>query len=182
MSDTTLLTLEVVQFTNLQDWVWRLKNSRGRVLGEYAVKLDAKAPDYAAFLDLDTYLRANAAPDNRRDDERRLLAEVGAWIGGRVLGPIADLIIKAGTPAVVRVMVPPQAEALLYRPLDLGYAEDRRFAERRPLSLQDVSFVFELGDGRSHAPSRRRAAGGKGEETPAFSQPIPVFGRRHHIV
>src|SRR6266478_4351562 len=141
MSDTTLLTLEVIHFKDLQHWVWRLNNSRGRVLEEFTVDLDAGAPEYAAFLDLDTYLRANAAPDNYREDERKLLAEVGAWIGHSVLGPIAYRIIETGSPVVVRVVIPLEpasASALLYRPIELAYVRGQ------PLALRDVSFVFEL--------------------------------------
>jgi esterase/lipase superfamily enzyme len=154
MSDTSLLTLEVVRFIDMQHWDWRLKNSRGRVLGERAVELDATAPEYAGFLDLDTYLRDNAAPDNRRNDERRLLAEVGAWIGRRVLGPIANRITETRTPTVVRVVVPVEtasASTLLYRPLELAHVDGQ------PLALQDVSFVFELDEIGSRTLPRRHS-------------------------
>ena len=41
-NDTTLLTLEVVDFKDEKHWVWRLKDSVGRVLGTHAVNLERK--------------------------------------------------------------------------------------------------------------------------------------------
>jgi len=73
-----------------------------------------------------------------------LLGRIGAWLGPTLLGPIAERILQHGTPSVVRVIVPPEAEGLLYFPLELAHAKDK------PLSLQDVSLVFEV---KGEAPS-----------------------------
>jgi len=47
-----------------------------------------------AFADLPGYLRWHVAPDRRAGDEARIVAEVGAWIGSQVLGPVAGALAR----------------------------------------------------------------------------------------
>lgn len=56
-----------------------------------------------------------------------------------MLGPVAAAMAKA-RPVTVRVVVPGEARALLFRPLELAHAGGR------PLSLQDVTLVMQAGE------------------------------------
>jgi hypothetical protein len=135
------LKLEICDYKDASHWYCRLLDGHGKLLADHEVKLNPAEPEYEAFIDLRDYLRHRAAPDRREADEKRLIAQVGAWIGRNVYGPIADKILAAGTPAVARVEIPAEPEeasGLLYRPWELGHAGGR------PLALQDVSLVFEI--------------------------------------
>lgn len=66
-----------------------------------------------------------------------------SWIGSQLLGPIAAALARK-RPATVRVVVPAAAEALLFRPMELAHAD------RRPLSLQDVTLVMQAGRESGH--------------------------------
>ena len=135
------LRLEIADFKDADHWRWVLKDAIGAFLGDHAVALDPRDPKYGALLDLSGYLRYYAAPDKRDADERRLLQEVGAWIGANVLGSgICEKILAHGfPPAIVRAIVPPTAaERLLVMPLEMAHARGK------PLALQEVSLVFEI--------------------------------------
>ena len=89
MSENEALRLEVTDFTDRDRW--RLTDAAGKFLADHQVALDPAEAEYAAFLDLEAYLDQYAAQDKWPEDEVRLIEEVGAWIGGRVLGPVATL-------------------------------------------------------------------------------------------
>src|SRR5215469_2697871 len=132
------LRLEIAEFTDANHWRWRLTDDGGAFLADHTVALDPNDPKYPALFDLPAYLTHYAAPDRRDEDERRLLQEVGAWIGETVLGPIGEKILGHGfPPIVVRVVVPEHAEQLLVMPLEIAHARGK------PLALQGVSLVFE---------------------------------------
>jgi CHAT domain len=132
------LRLEVAEFTDANHWRWLLTDTAGAFLADHTVALDPADPKYQALFDLPGYLRYYAAPDRRDQDERRLLHEVGAWIGETVLGRgIAEKIAQGYPPIVVRVVVPEQAEQLLVMPLEIAHARGK------PVALQGVSLVFE---------------------------------------
>jgi len=138
MNDNGALKLEVTDFTDADHWRWRLTDPNGAFLADHEVALDRSQTPYTGFVDLQGYLHHYAAPDRRFEDEARLLGEVGAWIGEQVLGPIGPAILDYGTPVTVQVLVPPEAETILYRPLELAHVEGK------PLAVQDVSLVFEV--------------------------------------
>jgi tetratricopeptide (TPR) repeat protein len=133
------LRLEISEFVDANHWRWRLTDTGGAFLADHAVALDPNDPKYRALFDLPGYLGHYAAPDKRDEDERRLLQEVGAWIGATVLGSvIGEKILAHGyRPIVVRVVVPMQAEQLLVIPFEIAHARGK------PLALQGVSLVFE---------------------------------------
>jgi hypothetical protein len=134
-----VLRLEVREFRDLARWRWvLLDDASGALVADHEVRLNGKSWQYEAFGDLQGYLRWHMAPDRRVEDEARIVNEVGAWTGSQVLGPIADALVKR-RPATVRVVVPPGAEVLLFRPLELAHAGGK------PLSVQDVTFVMEAG-------------------------------------
>jgi tetratricopeptide (TPR) repeat protein len=115
-----------------------LTDRAGAFVADHAVRLDPGHWQYEAFADLLGYLSWHAPPDRRREEEARIVAEVGAWIGSEVLGPIAGALAR-DRPATVRVVVPEAAQALLFRPLELAHAGGR------PLSAQDVTLVMQAG-------------------------------------
>jgi len=166
MSGNDALRLEVTDFTDRDHWRWRLTDAAGKFLADHQVALDPTEAEYAGFLDLEAYLDQYAAPDKWPEDEVRLIEEVGAWIGQRVLGPVATRIVDYGTPVTVRVVVPPEASGLLYRPLELAHAHGQ------PLALHDVSLVFEVA---GEAPAvRPRPVGNRLRMLAVFSLPTDV--------
>ena len=138
MPIATTLNLAVADYTDAHHWYWRLTDADGRYLADREVKLNPADAEYEGFLDLPRYLAIHAAPDRRREDEARLVRQVGVWMGREFYGPIGDKILDAGTPAIVRVLVPQEAAGLLYRPWELGYVRGK------PLALQDVTLIFEV--------------------------------------
>jgi hypothetical protein len=133
-----VLRLEVREFTDQTRWRWVLTDSSGRLVADHEVRLDAGCWQYEAFTDLPGYLRWHAAPDRRAEDESRIVADVGEWIGSEVLGPIAGALART-SPATVRVVAPGAAEAVLFRPLELAHVN------AKPIALQDVTLVMETG-------------------------------------
>jgi hypothetical protein len=136
-----LLHLEVADFTDADHWRWLLQEPGGAFLADHTVALDRGDPRYPALLDLPGYVHRYAAPDRREVDERRLVEEVGVWIGEQVLGrSIADaLLVRARPAVVVRVRVPSVAERLLSLPLEIA----RHAASEDTLTRRGVCFVFE---------------------------------------
>ena len=132
------LRLEAVEFVDLTRWRWVLTGAKSNVLAEHAVRLDRKSWQFEAFTDLVGYLSLHVAPDKRAEQESRVVADLGRWIGAQVLGPVADALALT-RPVTVRVVVPHGAGILLAQPLELGYAGEM------PLSAQDVVLVMETG-------------------------------------
>ncbi len=143
MHNANVLKLAVTDYVDANRWRWRLTDGDGHFLADQEVKLDPTDFEYAGFLDLPAHLAMNAAQDRRREDESRLVRQVGEWMGRHFYGAIGEKILDAGTPAIVRVQIPtspPEAAGLLYRPWELGYVRGK------PLAVQDVSLIFEAGE------------------------------------
>jgi hypothetical protein len=145
------LCLKVKDYQNAAWWRWVLTEADGRVLLDHEVRLDPGRSEFEAFADLAGYLRMHVIPDRRAEDEARIIAEVGEWIGTQVFGPVAPIIAAAG-PVTVRVIVPESARELLLRPLELAHVDGS------PIALQDVTLVMQtLGEGvDSTVPAMRR--------------------------
>ncbi|HEX3648147.1 MAG TPA: CHAT domain-containing protein, partial [Pseudonocardiaceae bacterium] len=133
-----MLRLEVSDYTGPTRWRWRLIDADGASLAEQAVELDEGEWQVEAFADLHHYLRANADPERRLIHEAELVVQVGAWLGQRVFGQVALAMAKARGP--VRLVVPPEAAELAFRPWDLAMVEGR------PLVAYRVSFVVDVGE------------------------------------
>jgi hypothetical protein len=108
------LRLEVLEFAGPSRWRWRLTDVAGNFLADHPVELDTSAWQFEAFQDLHRYLRWNAAPDRRLAHETEIVQQVGDWIGGQVLGPVATALAAKRRP--VRLEVPDEAAVLGYRP------------------------------------------------------------------
>jgi len=157
------LCLQALDWKDLNHWRWRLEDAHGKFLADHSVALDPAHTFYDAFLDLRDYLARYASPDHRTADETRLLGEIGAWLGEQVLGKVGTAILRYGTPVTVRVLLPPEAEALLQRPLELAHANGQ------PLAQQDVSLVFEVVG--ENPPVRPKPVGNRLRLLAVFSLP-----------
>ena len=133
MSD---LRLEVREFESLAKWRWVLTGPGGKLLADHEVRLDAGCWQFDAFTDLPEYLRWRAPRDRGIEDEARIVAEVGEWVGAQVLGPVGAVMVEKH-PATVRLVVPEEARALLFRPLELGHVDGS------PLAVQGVTLVMQ---------------------------------------
>jgi hypothetical protein len=167
------LRLKVRDFENPARWRWVLTGPGGGFLADHEVRLDAGCWQFGAFTDLLGYLTWHVAPDwpagdagpgRSAGDEARIVADLGEWIGSQVLGPVADVLVRA-RPATVRVVVPPQARVLLFRPLELAHVSGR------PISVQGVTLVMEPSD---HGDG---VAGGVGAGVGSGSATVASAGR-----
>ena len=134
-----VLRLEAREFRDLTRWRWVLLDPGGSFVADHEVRLDQASWQYEAYGDLRRYLRWHCAPDQRAEDEARIVGAVGAWAGTEVLGPAVVAALVRRRPATVRVTVPPEAAELLYRPLGLAHVNGK------PLAAQDVTLVMDTG-------------------------------------
>ncbi|WP_187280636.1 CHAT domain-containing protein [Microbispora sp. CSR-4] len=178
-----LFRLEVRDFESPMRWRWVLIDESdgadqavGTEVVSHYVRLDAANWQFEAFADLLEYLSWHVAPDRRPKDEARIVRELGAWIEGEVFGPVAAVLAEAA-PATVRVVVPPEARALAFRPFALAYAGNK------PLAAQDVTLVVELGTSAAQKTSvgaRLRVLGLF--SLPEGGQPLNLRRERHNLV
>ncbi len=127
--------LEVSRYAGPLAWRFQLRDEQGNKLAEHQVELDPAAWEFEAFTDLYGYLRRFAIPDRRLESEQQLVTAVGEWIAANALGPIADTL--AATQRPVRLILPPEAAVLGYRPWELARVNGQPLAARR------VGFVVE---------------------------------------
>jgi hypothetical protein len=109
MATEDALLLKVTDYEDPQHWRWVLTDSSGKILQDHEVSLDPADPLYSALLDLPTYLERCSSPDNRVNDRLRLIKEVGARVGSKVLGKVAKELAGYRLATTVRIQVPPKA-------------------------------------------------------------------------
>ncbi len=146
--------LEVIDFRDETRWRWRLTSEDGEFLADHSVTLNRGDSEYEGFAELYQFLNWHVDRERGPDEERRLIEQLGRWVAQHVWGPVGRTIDAHSkrAPTVVHVRLPPEAEILLFRPLELG------FIGGQPVTRRDVSLVFEL-DGEAHkqpAPIGRR--------------------------
>jgi tetratricopeptide (TPR) repeat protein len=154
-----------------------LTDATGAFIKDHEVRLNPSDWQFEAFTDLTGYLSWHVAPDRRREDEARIVTEVGEWIGAQVLGPVAQALLKK-RPATATVTVPDNARDLLFRPLELAHADGK------PLSVQDVTLVMQPAGTVPAAPA---PASGRLRVLGLFSlpeggQPLNLRRERHSLV
>jgi hypothetical protein len=131
------LRLTLTDYLDASRWRWVLSDSRGSFLTDHNVQLDPTTREYGGFRDLSTYLEYHQPihpPEKQLED-------LGAWIGEKVFGGLRQALWeKRALPAVaVRVVVPPAAQELLFRPFELA-----RFADGMSFRKAGVRFVYGL--------------------------------------
>ncbi|GAA4619299.1 hypothetical protein GCM10023195_87140 [Actinoallomurus liliacearum] len=136
------LRCEVTDYDGPARWRWVLTGPGGRFLGDHEVRLDETDWQYEAFTDLRAYLLWHTAPDRRMEQETRIVAEVGAWLGEQVFGPLGAAMVRE-RPATVRIVVPAEARTLAFRPFELAHVDGR------PLALRNVTLVTQVGTERT---------------------------------
>jgi hypothetical protein len=186
-----LLLLEARDLASPAQWRWALTDAAGAFVAEHEVRLDAASWQFEAFTDLEGYLSWHAAPDRRAEDEDRIVAELGTWIGSQVLGPVADALAER-RPVTVRVLVSQDAGdakrgavaegATRGKSAEAAAAAAGAMAERaaadallsrplelahahgKPLAVQDVTLVMqpEAGDGTQGHGARGHGSQGHG--------------------
>jgi hypothetical protein len=124
------LRLEVRDYTDSARWRWVLTDGAGAFIKDHEVRLDPNDWQFEAFTNLAGYLSWHVAPDRRREDEARIVTEVGQWIGSQVLSPVAQAL-PTRRPATVTVTVPDQARGLLFLPLELAHAGGKPLPAQR---------------------------------------------------
>jgi tetratricopeptide (TPR) repeat protein len=142
--------LRVVDYQDPDHWRWLLQDPDGNFVADHQVALDPIEAEYLAFVDLAGFLRYRAEPDRRIASEAELVERVGRWVGRQVLGESIGRALVDASPVVVDVVLPEDADFLLYRPLELAHVHGM------PLARQDVSLVFQV----------------EGEARPAAKAPI----------
>jgi hypothetical protein len=138
MARGDILILEAADFQDPEHWRWVLKDIQGKFLADFEVSLNSSDPNYIAFQDLQSFLEANSSPDRWLEDQARLIQQVGSWIGREALGRVGERIAKFSSPVTVKVLVPPEASGLIYRPWEMVLLGDK------PLAMRNVSLVFEI--------------------------------------
>ncbi|HEU0089880.1 MAG TPA: AAA family ATPase [Pseudonocardiaceae bacterium] len=147
------LVLRAVDLAGPCRWRWLLIDEQSGVrLADHLVNLEPDAAETEAFADLYRFLRWRADPERRVSSEAALVHRMGAWIGSVVLGERIGRAIATTAPVTVRVQVPPGAEFLAFRPIELAHAGGMPLAARG-----DVALVYEL------AGSARAAKAGVGD-------------------
>jgi hypothetical protein len=170
VAGVAVLRLEASEFAGPGRWRWVLTGPGERFLADHEVDLDTTRWEFEAFTGLQGYLRWHVAPDKRLEQEADVIAGVGVWAGERVLGPVGAAMVAQRGPVVVRVAVkegePPEAEQLLFRPLELAHVNGK------PLAAQGVTLVMDP-PGAGEAPGV--PVGGRLRVLGLFS--LPVGGR-----
>ncbi|MER5472002.1 CHAT domain-containing protein [Streptomyces sp. NPDC002685] len=82
------------------------------------------------------------------NSETELVAKMGEWIGEKVLGSRIGRAIVDASPVTVRIVVPPEAEFMLFRPIELAHVAAQPLAARG-----DVTLVFDVGGQATPTPA-----------------------------
>jgi tetratricopeptide (TPR) repeat protein len=155
--------LQVVDYQDPDHWRWLLQDPTGSFLADHQVALNPNEAEYLGFVDLARFLEDRAIPDRRLASEAELVDRVGRWIGRQVLGERIGQALIDASPVVVDVVLPEDADFLLYRPLELAHVGGV------PLARQDVSLVFQV-DGETR-PAAKTPVGDRLRLLAVFSLP-----------
>ncbi len=129
------MRLEVLDYESPTRWRFRLTDPAGVFLADHGVELDDGDWQFEAFTDLRGYLRWNATPDRLLEHEAELVAAVGEWIRGQVLGPVGAILAERRR--AVRLELPADAAVLGYLPWELARVNGRTLAEHRVSVIVD---------------------------------------------
>lgn len=131
------LVLTAADVVGRDRWRWLLSDENGKPLADHPVVLDRTSTEASAFTDFYRFLRWNAAPDRRVDDEAAWVDRVGAWAGRELLGELLGQRLVKRAPVTVRMVLPAGAEYLALWPWELAWAQGQ------PLARHKVGLVIE---------------------------------------
>jgi hypothetical protein len=146
MAAPDVFRLEVEAFQDPARWRWLLRDPAGAFVEDHQVALDPGCVEYRAMTRLQFATRWHADPKRPLTSEAEFLERVGRWMGEQVFGKVGEAIAELA-PVTINVVAPAEASVLLYQPLELAWVDGR------PLALQNVSLVLDIGE----APRRRPA-------------------------
>jgi AAA ATPase-like protein/CHAT domain-containing protein len=158
------LTLTIAEYDGPARWRWTLADAGGAVIGDHTVIVDPGCWQFRALTGLDDYLRWHAAPDDPFPSQARIVADVGRWAGEQLFGSIGPEL-TARSPVTVRVVVPHQARAVAFLPLESAVVAGR------PLALQRVSLVIQVDTERAVAARVKDPVSGRLRILALFSLP-----------
>jgi tetratricopeptide (TPR) repeat protein len=158
------LTLTVAEYDGPARWRWTLADAGGAVVGDHTVIVDPGCWQFRALTGLDDYLRWHAAPDDPFPSQARIVADLGRWAGEQLFGSIGPEL-TARSPVTVRVVVPHQARAIAFLPLEAAVVAGR------PLALQRVSLVIQVDTERAVAARAKEPVSGRLRILALFSLP-----------
>jgi tetratricopeptide (TPR) repeat protein len=129
------VVLEVSEYNGSDGWLWRLKDGEGNFLARHQVDLKEDGTEecgYRGYHDLPAYLDDLSIMEGQ--SEKALLARVGRWMGDHILGALRprlqQLLEDSGEMLTLRVVVPPEAQDLIFHPLELAWiCEGKTLAE-----------------------------------------------------
>ncbi len=141
----TELHLTLTDYQSDRRWRWLLQDERGNFIADNDVSLPDDS-EYGGFRDPAAYLNYHSAYRNEADS----LAQLGAWIGEHIFGDmrpkLAGSFIPPATP--IHIHVPPEAQQILFRPLELAH-----FIDGQPFTEAGLRFIYQITGDTS--PARR---------------------------
>ncbi len=147
------MQLGITDYQGVTRWRWVLQDDAGNFLADHEVDLDTGAQEYQGYDDPPEYLRTyRAAHGGGRTGDDELLRRLGDWIGEQVFGPLRakfrDNITQPAT--IIRVLVPPEAQDLLFCPFELAHLE----TGGRPLVEDGIRFIYQRPDAPANLASK----------------------------
>jgi hypothetical protein len=158
----TTLNLKITAFTDSANWAWQLRDDKGVFLADHVVALDKDSAEYPGFVDLYRVVRWKEAVI----PERELVKRMADWIRREVWGPVGDAVIARAEqePVTVHLSIPPEAEVLLFLPLEIGLRMDPS------PGAMEVSLVSDVEE--NVKPRPKRPIGNRLRMLGIFSMPI----------
>lgn len=140
------LRLKLTDYVDPTRWRWVLEDESEKFITDHEVALDPDCREYEGFRDLSDYLEYRRGLRSAEEQ----LAELGAWVGEQVFGPVGEALRDVCEPpaTAVHVVVPDEAQDLLFLPFELARFEDgARFTDA------GVRFIYQL-EGAAHGKEK----------------------------
>jgi hypothetical protein len=150
------MQLRITDYHGVSRWRWELQDDAGNFLADHEVNLDVDAQEYQGYDDPPEYLRTfRAAHGGGPAGDEELLRRLGDWIGEQVFGALrAKFRANITQPAtIIRVLVPPEAQDLLFCPFELAHLE----TGGRPLVEHGIRFIYQHPDAPANPAAKHTA-------------------------
>jgi CHAT domain len=150
MAAPDVFRLEVEPFQDPTRWRWVLRDPAGGFVEDHPVALDPECLEYQAMTGLQfaTRWHGRADPERPLASEAEFLERVGRWMGEQIFGKVGDVLVDLA-PVTANVVAPAEARMLLHQPFELAWVGSK------PLALQNVSLVFDIGEPPRWRPTKQ---------------------------